>query len=135
MNRSVADVEEFLATVDESDGMRVLDALIAAELTGLERVLWDGVMWGGTDQRIIGYGAIEQPRPKSPAVSWFLIGLARQKDHFSMYVNAPVERDPARLGKVKVGPAAITFRKIDDVDLDALRRVVREARTATPDVR
>ncbi len=133
MERSDADVDDFLASVDEAEAMQDLDRLIASEMEGLERVLWEGPMWGGTDQRIVGYGAIEQPRPKGEPIKWFLVGLARQKAHFSVYVNAAVSRDPAELGDVKIASAAITFRKVGDLKVDGFRAMLRQARSLTPD--
>jgi hypothetical protein len=96
-------------------------------------VLWEGVFWGGTEQSIIGYGTIEQPRPRSRTVEWFLLGLARQKNYLSLYVNA-VE-DGAylaraygkRLGRTRVGSASISFASADDFDLEVLREMAAHA--------
>lgn len=93
MERTSADVDAFLADLPDArrDDMVALDTLIRTHLGPRERELWQGVFWGGTEQQIIGYARIEQPRPKGPAVEWFLIGLALQKDHISLYVNAAAD--------------------------------------------
>ena len=143
MERTDTDVDEFLAAVEgqQGDDMRSLDRIITAELAGLERVMWEGPMWGGTDQRIVGYGGISQPRPRGEAVEWFLVGLAAQQRHLSIYVNAAddgaylVKAWADRLGKVKVGSAAVTFANAADLDLDALRALLRRARELATDVR
>ncbi|GAA1757625.1 DUF1801 domain-containing protein [Agromyces humatus] len=143
MERTDTDVDTFLRGVEgrQGDDMRALDELIAAELAGLERVMWEGPMWGGTDQLIVGYGGISQPRPRGASVEWFLVGLAAQQRHLSIYVNAAedgaylVKAAADRLGKVKVGSAAITFATAADVDLDALRSLLCRARELTPDAR
>lgn len=126
-------VDDFIAANDPDGSLRALDAEIAAALPGAARVLWQGVFWGGTQQSIIGYGDIEQPRGKGASVSWFLIGLARQKKHISLYVNAVDDGQylskayGPRLGKTRVGSASISFRSVDDIDLAVLREMVEHA--------
>jgi hypothetical protein len=135
MERTGADVDAFLAGLTDArrDDMVALDSLVRTHLGSRERELWEGVFWGGTEQRIIGYARIEQPRPKGPAVEWFLIGLALQKGHLSLYVNAAADgayltkKYASRLGKAKVGAAAITITRLDTVDLDGLEAMIAEA--------
>jgi hypothetical protein len=143
MERTDADVDGFLAGVTgaRGDDLRALDRIISEELAGLERVLWEGTMWGGTEQRIVGYGAISQPRPRGASVEWFLVGLAEQQRHLSVYVNAAedgeylVKRRAGELGAVKVGSAAVTFASLADLDEPAFRAVLRRARELMPDAR
>ncbi|MET4582424.1 hypothetical protein ABIE21_001934 [Conyzicola nivalis] len=142
MERTDKNVDDYLAglTGERADSMRALDAVIAEELPGLERVLWEGVFWGGTEQQIIGYGGTATPRPRGEVVEWFLIGLADQKKHISLYVNANSEGKHLvqlwkdRLGKVNVGTAAATLTSFEGVDVDGLRGMIREARRLTPEV-
>lgn len=114
--------------------MKRLDKLIAAIMKGHERVLWEGVFWGGTEQTIIGYGACTFTGARNKEVEWFMVGLALQKQYFSVYVNAVeggqyvAEKYRARLGKVKAGKASISFKSLDAIDLDVLREVVSIAR-------
>lgn len=143
MEPTDTDVDAFLAGLDgeHSDTMRTLDAVIADVLRSTDRVLWEGVFWGGTEQQIIGYGGITQPRPRGKSIDWFLIGLARQQHHVSVYVNAAegggylVKQWAARLGTVKVGSAAITVASLDALDLVAFRAMLERARDITPDIR
>lgn len=135
------DVNEFLDHAERSQEMRALDTAITAALPGLTRVLWRGTMWGGTEQAIIGYGLITQPRPRGADVEWFLVGLAEQKRHLSVYVNAAdsegylVQRYADRLGSVKVGAAAFTFTAIDRLRLDEFHAMLLRARELAPDAR
>ena len=140
MEHTSRDVTEFLATLDgpNADSLRALDAIIAEAFAGLTRELWEGKFWGGTDQQIIGYGHIQQPRPRGAAVEWFVVGLARQTNHLSVYVNAAeegeylVQRWKNRLGAVQVGSAALTFASIDSLDLDEFRILLGEAVRLAP---
>jgi len=134
------DPSEVLAALPEEHrvDMEALDALIRSALPDRVRTVWQGKMWGGTDQTILGYGDIRQPRPKGPDVEWFLVGLARQKQHASIYVNAAEDgqylgqRFADRLGKVKIGSASIGIRSLDGVDTDVLVELLRRADELTP---
>ena len=135
------DPDDHIASFDDptlAETMRSLDALITAALEGRQRVLWEGVFWGGSEQTIIGYGHISQPRPKGDDVDWFLIGLARQKRTYSIYVNAAEDgsylahRYADRLGKVKLGAANISFRHHDDIDRATLTELCERAHELTP---
>lgn len=136
MERSTTTPDAFIATLpeDQRADIATLDAVIAEEMAGLERVLWEGVLWGGSHQRIIGYGGDRYTNRSGKEVDWYLVGLARQKDHITLYANAVdggtyLIRDYGpRLGKVKVGSAHATFRRASDVDHGALRELLRRTR-------
>jgi hypothetical protein len=138
MQRTDSSPDTFIASLadDVREDIAALDAEISAVMAGQERVLWEGVFWGGTEQRIIGYGAQRYVSRSGTQVDWFVIGLARQKDHVSLYINAAsddgylVKRFAGRLGKVKVGSANVTFKRLSDVDLPALRELLQAAREA-----
>ena len=133
-------VDEYLATLEgpDADSIRALDAIIAEVFSGVTRELWEGVFWGGTEQTIIGYGHVVIARPKKPTVEWFVVGLARQKNHLSVYVNAAkddqhlVQHYKGKLGKVKIGSAALNFASVDSLELDAFRALLEDAARLTP---
>lgn len=127
------DIDAFIRASSRADELSALDMMIREALPGVDRVLWRGRMWGGTDQAIIGYGTIRQPRPRGPEVEWFLVGLAEQKRHLSVYVNAAedgaylVQARASRLGRVKVGAAAVTFGSVSDLDAGEFRSLLMRA--------
>jgi hypothetical protein len=136
MQRSTTSPDAFLAILPDGtrDDMAALDAQLARVFAGHERVLWEGPLWGGTEQRIIGYGAFRQLNRGGDEVDWFVVGLAAQKAHLSLYVNAAengqylVKRHADRLGKVKVGSANVTFKRLADLDLVAVLEMAERAR-------
>jgi len=140
VHQSDTDPSEFLAKLTDHrrDDLVVVDTLLTAALPKRQRVLWEGVFWGGTEQTIIGYGDLVQQRPRGEDVEWFIIGLALQKKHLSLYVNA-VE-DGAylgahygdRLGKVKLGAASIGFTSVDRLDLTVLEKLAVHADRISP---
>ena len=114
--------------------MTSLDEAISGVMAGSERVLYEGKFWGGTDQEIIGYGELETVRSDKSTVRWFVVGLALQKNYISVYISAVEDRQYLSekygkdLGKVKVGKSNISFKQLDDIDLDKLVELVEKAR-------
>ena len=130
------DVDAWLAEQDDAT-LTALDADIREGMPGCSRTVWTGRFWGGTDQQIVGYGELVPPRPRGADVEWFVIGLARQTRHYSLYVNAVDEgrylgqQYADRLGKVKVGSASLGFASRDALDLDVLGEMLRHAHRIT----
>jgi hypothetical protein len=139
MQRSTKSPDEHIASLP--DGVRediaVLDGLIAEVMAGEERVLWEGVFWGGTTQHIIGYGSYHYKGRSGAEGEWFKVGLAAQKNYLSVYVNAAdggeslAKLYAPRLGKAKAGSANLQFKRTADVDLGVLREMVQRARELT----
>jgi hypothetical protein len=132
-------IPEFLASLPDGvrEDMTALDAELARVFEGHDRVLWEGPMWGGTEQRIVGYGRFVQRSRSGDEVDWFIVGLAAQKAHLSLYVNAVedgqylVKRWADRLGRVKAGSANVTFKRLADVDLAEVVALAERARDLT----
>ena len=136
MERTDRNIDDFLASLPEDSrtDMTAIHGVIAAEMDGLETVLYEGTFWGGSEQQIIGYGAQMFTRPNGTEVDWFIVGLALQKNYISLYVNAVEdgkylsETRGKQLGKVKVGKASIGFSGAEAIDLDELADLVKTAR-------
>jgi hypothetical protein len=139
MDRSTMSPDEHIASLP--DGVREdiasLDAQIAEVMAGEERVLWEGKFWGGSEQRIIGYGSYRYKGRSGAEGEWFVVGLAAQKNYLSLYVNAAEDGQylgkvyASRLGKVKAGSANLQFKRAADLDLDVLDEMVARARDLT----
>ncbi|MXV73272.1 DUF1801 domain-containing protein [Candidatus Poribacteria bacterium] len=110
-----------------------LHTLIKTALPDRDCCMWEGVFWGGSEQQIIGYGNYNYQRSDKKQVEWFTVGLARQKNYFSVYVNAVEGKDylaeiyGPRLGKVKTGKSSISFRNLSDVNLDVFSEMIEHA--------
>ena len=139
MERSQTSPDEFIASLpdDVRADSAALDQRISKVMKGEERVLWEGRFWGGSEQRIIGYGAFTQTGRSGKKVEWFVAGLAAQKNYITVFVTAVedgvylVERYADRLGKVKVGRSTVSFKDLAQVDLKALLELVARARKLT----
>lgn len=82
---------------------------------------------------MLGYGAFPYTNYKGEKGSWPVVALANQKNYISVYVCAVkngkylAELHAKELGKVSVGRSCIRFKKLTDVNLPALKKVIREA--------
>lgn len=136
MQRSTKTPDEHIASLP--DGVRedivTLDGAISSVMSGLERTLWEGVFWGGSEQAIIGYGSYRYKGRSGGEGEWFVVGLAAQKNYLSLYVNAAdgsqslAKAYGPRIGKVKAGSANLQFKRAADLDLEVLREMVAKAR-------
>lgn len=136
MERSTTPPDDYLASLpdDVREDMTALDAALSRVFAGHERVLWEGTFWGGSQQRIIGYGAYRYQGRSGASGEWFVVGLAVQKNYLSLYVSAAdggrylVKQYADRLGKVKAGSANVTFKRLADIDLDVVVEMATRAR-------
>jgi hypothetical protein len=137
MEKTDRNIAEFIESIPEEsrDDIRSLDATISTVMEGLDRVLFVGRLWGGSDQQIIGYGTQKYRRSDKREVEWFAVGLALQKNYISIYINVVEGREYLSekygkdLGKVKVGKSSIGFTSLDDIDIAKLTSLVEKART------
>jgi uncharacterized protein YdhG (YjbR/CyaY superfamily) len=80
-----------------------------------------------------GYGSFKYKNHKKEIIDWPIIALASQKNYISLYVCAVeggeyiAEKYKDELGNVSVGRSCIRFKKIEDLNLTTLRKVIRLA--------
>ncbi len=82
---------------------------------------------------MLGYGTFKYKNYKKEIIDWPVIALASQKNYISLYVCAVddrgyvAEKYKAELGKVSVGKSCIRFKKIEDLNLKVLEKVLKIA--------
>jgi len=136
MDKTKKDISAHIASLPDEfrQSIKHLDKIISDIMVGHSRVLWEGTLWGGTKQEIIGYGDYTINLTRGKKSEWFMVGLATQKNYISIYVNAVedgqyiAEKYRSKLGKVKVGKSSISFKHLDDLDIDTLKKLVSIAR-------
>lgn len=83
-------------------------------------------MWGAS---IIGFGQYHYKSDRSRQEGdWPLVGFSPRKAAISLYVYSgdPVHEYLLKdLGKYKMGKACIYVKKLSDIDLNALKRIIR----------
>lgn len=80
-----------------------------------------------------GYGSFPYKNAKKEVSQWPIIALASQKNYISLYICAAekgkyiAEKYKSELGKVSVGKSCIRFKKLEDVNLKTLKKVIQFA--------
>ncbi|MDH3298295.1 MAG: DUF1801 domain-containing protein [Gemmatimonadota bacterium] len=121
---TTASVADFLASVENETRRR--DAQIVCdvmqEITG-ERPR----MWGDT---MVGFGTYGYKYASGRAGNWFLTGFAPRKANLVLYIMSGFTGHAAlmkKLGKHKTGSSCLYINKLDDVDMEVLRELVRRS--------
>jgi hypothetical protein len=119
-----ASVTEFLNAVEHpkrrADSFAILELM--SEITGE-----DPSMWGAS---IVGFGDYKYKYASGREGEWFLTGFAPRKRNLTLYIMPGFERYEAllaKLGKFKTGKSCFYISKLDDVDLDVLRELIRQS--------
>lgn len=82
---------------------------------------------------MLGYGSFEYKNSRQEIGEWPVISLASQKNYISLYVCALdknqyiAEKYKNELGKVSVGKSCIRFKKLEDLNLDTLKKILKIA--------
>lgn len=82
---------------------------------------------------MLGYGSFPYKNYKKELIEWPTIALASQKNYISLYICSIqngeyiAEKYKGTLGKVSVGKSCIRFRDIEDLNLEALKKIIRMA--------
>jgi len=131
MAKALPTLDEFLAALpaDRRDTMTTLHKAIRKAVPKLA----PAVMSGMGPSPIIGYGKYHYKSSSGREGDWFLIGLAAGKNNYSLHICAGdqdgylVERNAAKLGRVKTGRSCINFKRLGDLELDAAIGLVKQA--------
>ena len=131
MPKALPTLDEFLAALpaDRRDTMTTLHKAIRKAVPKLA----PAVMSGMGPSPIIGYGKYHYKSSSGREGDWFLIGLAAGKNNYSLHICAGdqdgylVERNAAKLGRVKTGRSCINFKRLGDLELDAAIGLVKQA--------
>jgi hypothetical protein len=120
--------DEYLEALDEPrrSDMRAVDALIRATAPDLEPHLQSGML---------AYGRYPYRTKSGSSGEWFPIGLASNKRYISLYVMAAdgerylAETFRVRLPKADIGKSCVRFKRLADLDRDALVELIRTGAT------
>ncbi len=119
-----ADVNEFIESFADSEQKRQDSyALVKLmqEFTGYLPKMWGPSM--------IGFGRYHYKSDRSKQEGdWFLLGFSPRKAAISLYVfsgNPDHEHLLNDLGKYTIGKACIYIKKLSDIDVEALKRLMR----------
>ncbi len=84
-------------------------------------------MWGSA---IVGLGQRTIRYPNGRELDWFSIGFSPRKDALALYLAGGVETHAElveKLGKYKTGKGCLYIKRLDDVNLPALKALLKAA--------
>jgi len=119
--------EQYIARLEEPRREHIgrLHDLIRTTAPELEPYMESGM---------IGYGRYHFRYATGREGDWCLLGLASHKRYISLYVTAEdgrggylAEAYHDRLPKADIGKSCVRFRRLDDLDEEVLRELIREA--------
>ena len=122
------DPDAYLDSLDEprASDMREVDAMIRDAAPD-----WERYMAG----RFIGYGRFRYRYATGREGETSRLGLASNKQYISLYVQCTkdgaylAETYVERLPHASIGKSCVRFKRLDDVDREALRDLITEAHT------
>jgi uncharacterized protein YdhG (YjbR/CyaY superfamily) len=82
---------------------------------------------------MLGYGKFPYLNHKKEMIEWPIVALANQKNYISIYVCAIdgveyiAEKYKSELGKVSVGRSCIRFKKLEDLNIETLEKILKFA--------
>jgi nucleoid DNA-binding protein len=117
-----ASVEEHIAGINENrkvDCQKIIE--IMTEESGCEPVMWGA---------IVGFGTYHYKYESGREGEFMRTGFANRKTALTLYIMAGFDTYPdlmSKLGKFKTGKSCLYIKKLEDVDTDVLRRLIRES--------
>jgi hypothetical protein len=122
--RTDANVSDFLANVPDEkkreDSFAILKLM--SEVTGEEPAMW------GTS--IVGFGSYRYKYASGQEGEWPLVGFSPRKHNLTLYIMSGFDEYDSLLsdlGKFKTGKSCLYINKLDDVDRETLRKLVRRS--------
>lgn len=119
-------VEGFLNSVEKEnkreDSFKILEMM--KQISQVEPK-----MWGDS---LIGFGSAKYQYASGEEGEWFQVGFSPRKQNLSLYLwGMYAKRDTeayqnllSQLGKHKLGKGCLYVNKLDDVDLDILKKLI-----------
>lgn len=128
--KTEASVDTFLSGITDEQRRKDSIALLALMKAAAKA---EPKMWGsgivGLGQRIIRY-------PNGRELDWFSIGFSPRKDALTLYLAGGVETHAElveQLGKCKTGKGCLYIKRLDDINLPALKALLKAAVAAAKD--
>ena len=117
-------VEDFLNSVEnpkrKADAFEILKLM--KDVTGEE-----AVMWG---KSLVGFGSYDYKYASGREGSWFLTGFSPRKQSMTLYIMPGFDRYDdlmSQLGKYTTGKSCLYVKKLEDVNIDVLRELVKQS--------
>jgi hypothetical protein len=121
---SEASVEDFLSNIENEE--RREDALRVLEI--FKRVTREKPkMWGPS---IVGFGKQDLKYESGRELEWMITGFSPRKANLTLYIMdgfAKYDEYLAKLGKHKTGVSCLYVKRLSDIDLKVLEKMITES--------
>ena len=101
---------------------------IITELSGFEPKIWG-------DNFIIGFGKYSYTRKNGKEeFEWFHLGFAPRKTKITIYLTCDLTKEEEllqRLGKCNWGKGCLYIKKLADIDLEVLKKLIQKTKGST----
>ena len=121
--------EEYIAQVEDGrrEDIQRLHDLVREVAPELEPTM---------EFKMLGYGKMRYKYASGREGEWMKIGIANNKRYISLYCCAAdddgyvAERYRERLSKASIGKSCVRFKRLSDLDEEALRDLIRDSAAA-----
>jgi uncharacterized protein DUF1801 len=91
-------------------------------VTGAEPELWG--------PSIVGFGRYHYKSPSGREGEWMLMGFSPRKNDLTLYIMPGTHEFPElldQLGRHKTGKSCLYLKRLEDIDLKVLRRILKQS--------
>lgn len=117
-----ADVKAFLDSIENEKRRADAHAVDAI----MQEVMGEpGKMWG---KSIVGYGSYDYKYASGREGTWMQVGFSPRKATTTLYIMAGFDEYAdlmEKLGKYKTGKSCLYIKKLEDVDTDVLKKLIK----------
>lgn len=117
-------VERFLRSVKDKTRRAECETLTKLMTSVTKK---PGIMWGSS---IVGFGSYHYKYKSGREGDWFLTGFSPRKQNLTVYIMCGFDRHAPimkKLGKYKTGKSCLYINNLGDINLTALRELVRQS--------
>lgn len=119
-----ASASAFIAAIEDDQRRAECRTLakLMKDITGAPAKMW------GTS--IVGFGTYRYRYESGREGDWFLTGFSPRKQALTLYIMAGFDRYPElveSLGKFSTGKSCLYVKRLDDVHMPTLKKLVRES--------
>ena len=122
--KNKASAQDYLNAIEDAQrkaDCKLVDKMME-EITGNK-----AVMWGAS---IVGYGTYHYVYSSGQEGDWMATGFSSRKQALTLYIMAGFKRYDelmSKLGKYKTGSSCLYIKKLEDLDLDVLKTLIKES--------
>ena len=122
--RNDQNVEQFLNGIPDAQKRQDCFTLVALMKQATQA---EPHMWGSN---IVGFGAYHYTYASGREGDWFLVGFSPRKQNLTLYIMGGLEQYDEllkKLGKHQIGKACLYIKRIADIHLPTLKKLIQQS--------